>query len=314
MNIRMVYVLIALIVIGSQGFMVAQVPVHHVQDACVKIRAEAVSTFPPISQKMPPDVMHAYVVMDSLCRVGSERGIDSLLSTMAGDTLSLLMQRYYEVIDYDPILFMEYARASKTCASYQIDIPTILVKFLDAYHRVHQYEGHEELFIWTNYIYRIRVLSQSSRLDSSHKTIFRHFCANVEVLEKIKGSVLPDPSRQRYSGGDSGEAFMNILWGQDEGGQKGATIWDTARYVAVREGYLVPGNEYLVFIDALPVFLNETDVGYLLGFSGSLTKANSFAYPVQSGNVIDAEGYFGDRKEIPYDTFVKRIRAAKSSM
>jgi hypothetical protein len=224
------------------------------------------------------------------------------------------MRYYYDVIDYDPILFMEYARASSAYEEYRVGIPAILKRVLDAYSEVHEYEGSEELFIWTNYIYRVRVNSQSSTLDSTSRLITRNFCANVTVLDKIKGSILPDPSRETYSGGESGEGFMNIWWGQVEGGQPGVSIEDTSRYNAVRHEYLVPGYEYLVFIDADPIFISETEIGYLLCSSMSLKMSNSFAFPMQSGNVIDNANYFELGNEIPYSTIVQWIRSARNEM
>ncbi len=293
---------------------IAQVPVHHVEDQCGKIYADPVSTYPPLSATMPANVAYGYTLMDSLCRIGTESMIDSLLNVISSDTLSLLMKSYYDIIDYDPILFMEYARTSSDYEEYSIGIGKILNKVLDAYHQVHEYKGHEKLFTWAEYIYRVRVISQSSTLDSSMRLHIRYYCASVEVLDKIKGAVLPDPSREIYSGRKSVEGFMKIWWGQVEGGQVGAMIWDSVRYVAVREGYLVPGNEYVVFIDATPQFISDTDIGYLLKFSDALTKVNSFAYPVEHGNVIDAEGYFGTDEKIPYNDFVEWIKSARDAM
>ena len=160
----------------------AQVPVHHVEDQCGKIYADSVSTFPPLSTTMPINVVYGYILMDSLCRVGTESIIDSLLNTISSDTLSMIMKYYYDIIDYDPILLMEYARTSTVCDEYSIGIPEIMRKVLDKYHQYHEYDGHEELFTWAHFIYKIRVISQSSTVDSSNSVPIRYYCANVGVL------------------------------------------------------------------------------------------------------------------------------------
>jgi hypothetical protein len=263
---------------------------------------------------MPLNVVYGYIVLDSICKAGSQSAIDSALHAISLDSLSMAMKIYYDIIEYDPILFMEYARASRNHAGYQVDIGTIGRTFLEVYRDRHPLSQLGEALLYTNYIYRVQIVSQSSIIDTTAKLLVRYYCAKARVLDKIKGGVLPDPSREIYSGGEEGNGFINIWWGHVEGNQTGVTIVDSAEYIAVREGYLEPGSEYIVLIDAFPIYVNDTDRGYRLSYSNYLGEYDNFVFPVRSGNVIDVDQYFEIGENIPLQEFIELVRGMRSRL
>ncbi len=300
--------LVALAILFGWRESLAQLPIYFSSQECGVVEYADVLIKPPLSTFMPLNVMYSYIVLDSICKVGTLQEVQSRLNLMSNDSIRLAMRYYYDVLDYDPILFHKYAMATIGDPNYPCSVPSFISTLFDLYQESADAGPKDNLLIWTSYIYHIRVRSQVARDDSNKHTKMRKFCARADVLNKLKGTVLPDPSRME----DGGTEQITLWWGTEvPSWNNGIYIVDSTAAFNVAEGFLIPEHEYIVFVLAEPTHLNgsENSQGYLLSGTYDSNELGTWVLPVINGMVIDDDGYFGIGTEIEVQTFKEFVRS-----
>ncbi len=263
---------------------------------------------PPLSTHMPYDVMHPYIVLDSICKAHTLQEVQERLQVMSNDSIRIAMQYYYDILDYDPILFHKYAMATMSDSNYKCNVPDFVSAVFTKYQGFAVSGMKDNLLLWTSYIYYIRVRSQIAREDSNVYTKYRKFCARADVLNKIKGTVLPDPSRMDVGGTEQ----ITLWWGTEIPSlNNGIYIVDSTAAFNVAEGLLIPGNEYIVFVLAEPTHLYGPDdsFAYLLSGSYDSNELGTWVLSVRNGKIIDKNEYFGIGAEIEVPVFKEYVRS-----
>jgi hypothetical protein len=286
----------------------AQLPIYFSSQDCGMVEYAEVLVKPPLSTYMPKNVMHPYIVLDSICKVYSLQEVQARLQVMSSDSIRIAMQYYYDVLDYDPILFHKYAMATMGDSNYQCNVPDFVKAVFTKYQGIAVSEMKDNLLLWTSYIYHIRVRSQVAREDSNRFTRMRKFCARAEVMNKLKGTVLPDPSRMDIGGVEQ----ITLWWGTEiPSWNNGIYIVDSIAAFNVAEGFLIPDNEYIVFVLAEPTHLYGPDdsFGYLLSGAYDSNELGTWVLPVRNGKMIDKNEYFGIGAEIEVPVFKEYVRS-----
>jgi hypothetical protein len=306
--VRIVVVYIILTLYSHMAY--AQVDIFLDPYDCGTVESASIIAAPPISLYMPTEVIYGYIVIDSVCKSASKEEIIQRLSNMAFDSIQIAMKCYYDMINYDPILFNEYAVYTSGSSNYLADVMTVYRALLDEYSSVRPLSEKDKLILWTPYIYHVRINSQSSRVDSAGKAILGKYCANATIIDAFKGLIVPDPSRQDDVPGE----MVNLWWGRELAGSRGATISDSVLYYQHREGFLVPGHEYIVFFDALTKFTDGGNRAYLLCNSPYSTEWMTWVLPVINGDVMDEGEYFGLGTNVQIQVFKDNIQTYRENI
>jgi hypothetical protein len=170
----------------------------------------------------------------------------------------------------------------------------------------HELSTADWKMITSSYIYHVRIVSRSSRIDTSLRRITERYCSEAQVLRRFKGEVVPDT---RDCDPDA-EKIIMIKWQLDLAG-RGMAIADRDLHNSIRKNYLSPGSEYVVILDLWPSTLHTGERAYrLVMYSGGFGDgAIPTIYPVRDGMLIDEENAFSLGCEVPLDVFQSYVRS-----
>ncbi|HOJ03849.1 MAG TPA: hypothetical protein PK916_07585 [Bacteroidota bacterium] len=269
------------------------------------------STTPPpyLNVSMPPEVMDAYIVADTLRKSFGLHQIDSIANRLSADSIAIAFRSMLAAQDYNPILFQHAIGHSRIIGSPGYLTPLIsIVKAIERnyFQRVLQANRYDSIRNTSSGgIYHVRVRHQEHRVDSVaelHPSFIPYvdaYYAELEVLTPIFGTTIPftciDPVTElRY-------ACMKTSW------HRYPRMWEPrvnsdSAYQQVGPGRLIPDNEYIVFIETWALYVAPGGwIVYELPPEKALT--------VENGTVLDPENYCGLGVAVELQHFIDTLRA-----
>lgn len=269
------------------------------------------STTPPpyLNVSMPPEVMEAYIVADTLRKSFGLHQIDSIANRLSADSIAIAFRSMLAAQDYNPILFQHAIFHPGTIGS-----PRYITSFISVVKAIER-KYFQRVLPANRYdsirgtssggIYHVRVRHQEHRVDSVaeyHPSIIPYvdaYYAELEVLSPIFGTTIPftciDPVTElQYP-------CMKTAWIRYPLDWEPRVNSDSA-YQQVGPGLLIPGNEYIVFIETWA--MHFASGGWLL-YELPPVKALT----VENGTVFDPENYCGLGVAVELQHFIDTLRA-----
>ena len=141
---------------------------------------------------MPLDVMVGYIVLDSICKHTTSAELFEFLDHQSfNDTIKMIRKIYYNMLDYNPFLLLAVTRNYDTAFSiFPYQVISTLKQILGAKSPPTGFKyGYPVLT--AGIIAHIRVINTVPILDTSAHFAKNEIVVNCEVIDTIKGRVLP---------------------------------------------------------------------------------------------------------------------------
>ncbi len=195
-----------------------------------QIKSPILTSLPPLQTNMPLDVLVAYIGADSIARTATPRQMNGIVDSMfsLNDTLKQFGKYLYQVVDWNPVLFMQYqletqyrrkgipndtlhfvdenGNPTDTAAGalpdlYRIGltfaIPAMRSKYVKYAPSGMTKEAARALLV-ADYVLRVRVDSvDSCRNYQTPESTALRFSAYATVLDTLKGKVFPNLCQNR---------------------------------------------------------------------------------------------------------------------
>ncbi len=254
---------------------------------------------PPVDvEDMPQYVKDAYLRFDNLSQTTNHKEFQKFLDSQNGftDSLRKIMADFYNIIDYDPILFMFYLWSNKA-RTYSFPPGSSYFPLIYAVKGKSTTPFLDYALLDNDYIFQVKVLDKF--ITDNHYII-----VTSEILDTIKGKIIPNCKDITYNDTSSfketlprkkiakpGECFQFNMQNQQD------DIYGNV--------YAYPFDEYIVFCSVYgicggPGHVDTSDVFTYYGtferyYLNNYYKQN-FHYdllPVSNGKVIDPSNTWG---------------------
>ncbi|MFH1050660.1 MAG: hypothetical protein V1779_06990 [bacterium] len=208
-----------------------------------QVQYPIIRNIPPLSTNMPYDIMIGYIYFDSLMKYPDVRQVDSLIFTWQtmNDTLSYALKYLYMLIDYNPIIFSQYAietrmnrkTTNELMWKHSYDSSFVLQEFgrytenvreivISLCNRVYKLtkngiinQNYTKDAFWaaveSDYILKIKVLNIDSALDINSSYGDKRYNVTAEVLDTIKGKVFKSIDVQPTVNTVKGDKVQNSI-------------------------------------------------------------------------------------------------------
>ena len=277
---------------------------------------------PPLSTGMPFDVMIGYIYADSLFKFGNE---DSCFMTSMrlqncwiNDTLKAFAKFIYEMQDYNPIIFQQYLDESKNADLFPTGVCNELFPYLGSCLQT-RFQGGDRKIIDNifnaSYILKVRI---NAILDSGTTYMSKHthmiYKASARVLDTLKGQVFTPcsqppqslnkkPNNQPLDNDNYPDiCFEFSHWYFANDGD--ADIKDSV-ITGKKEFNLIPGQEYIVFLDISSRIIDFQNDYY------DLYTEFPFAISIVNGQIRDYDHIWGTSTWLDYPLWKVKFNQLK---
>jgi len=283
----------------------------------VKLAIPFPQVYPPINTGMPYNVMLGYIYYDSLVRyfnVHNNLRTDSLAMTIGPDTIRKALKYAYEMIDYDPIAWLQFQELFPRTSQHSSTPPSELFDVL--IHRASQVIPDKAVSAGlTNVdaILQVTVTDTSSVVDTMERDPRMGTCEGVRasIDDVIKGQNLTGCNDTQYRAKQKGVSALStpscialqyqLYWLSNI--QETFGIWNSNR-----PPWMTPGNDYIVFLKYIALG-QDTVSAYASLSPGGIYSTMCCMYPIRDGIVYDPNNDFGIGTNLSVADFKSRLRA-----
>ena len=273
---------------------------------------------PPLNTGMPYDVMIGYIGFDSLTKSLNSRQLHNYLDTLYwGDTIKYAMKFFYEMVDYDPILFYRYLVSASWPRKL---IPSTLTSsFYEKISLVSPHPLLDMVLCASSLIAHIYVNDTMTVIDPSGGWAVHSIIVTSNIIEVIKGTNIPEclnlypanferktKKNDIHSINDSCLQFNYRL----ELPLDNRTETTRANSHGMRDSSGLPwvksGKEYIVFLELLMICGDSTSLYLTLRpiYAGSCGTI----YPIENNIVYDPNDDYGFGVGKTTDEFIMALR------
>lgn len=271
------------------------------------------TTFPPLNSGMPLDVLVGYIVYDSLTRAVSYAQIEEAVQRQMtyGDTLQYAMKYWYEMADYNPLVFHQF----QNNAPLRKIIPYLVTEeLLPAIRRISASPLLDAMLCEAGIIAHVRATDRIVRTDSAAGWAKTANIITATIIDPIKGRQVPScislyaPAAAVPGGEEIVPVRAGICLQFDYRSEWSLTGNEFGREIgqADRQPWIREREEYIVFLRPDLVCRSELQDYFMLRpiSRGSM----SMMYPVIDGKVLDPNNDFGFGTGLTVEEFKGKLR------
>lgn len=286
---------------------------------------------PPVNSSMPSDIIISYLYLDSVSRhlnLGDFRNYIKSLSHIDKE-MSTFLKHYYKVVDYNPIIFRQYASETQIDQLHRYNTPVNEIEnnFSSKYRELTLDSVKYALYsmLRAEYILKVKITAIDSMRSPStmyrgDTTIYHYFQAECIVQDTIKGRVFNSSSLARQSTSEN-TTMMTFSFDDNSYPQK---YWGMSNEQATEPWYpevdtnltnykseFMPkiGQEIIVFLTHLTKLYDEHNDYYRL--SADYYSSNN-ALPIINNIVYDVNKVWSENDSMTYDKWLERYHTLKS--
>ncbi|ROL57914.1 hypothetical protein D9V84_04140 [Bacteroidetes/Chlorobi group bacterium Naka2016] len=270
---------------------------------------------PPLSTDMPLDVMIGYIALDSVAMNGRYSQLYKFMSSLTyNDTMKKMMRYWYKIVEWDPYRFESYSTYS--LFKYpKVSVNEIIWQLMLKIKQESPQPFIELTLLSPSIIAHVKVVDTTFVYDSTAAICTHRYIATCEVLDTIKGRMLPRCSEYYPRGnnlvGSIGETNclkFDYCLSWNKGRNREFNIADSSFYLFDEEGkpWIKKDMEYIVFLDVGIVC--DDSLGIYYSFSPNGGSYYHCMYPIKNGFVQDYENEFGLGTSVPVEEFKAFLR------
>ncbi|MEP7218197.1 MAG: hypothetical protein ABI876_04740 [Bacteroidota bacterium] len=161
--------------------------------AVFQIRYPIIRNIPPISTGQPFQILLDYIYLDSALRVGGGGALDKRVKawTSLNDTMTSILQGFYQMVDYNPIIFSQYLYETslnryKTAGIWGKE--ALLDKFLQVTKTMPTSRAYYSALL-AEYVLRVQVVSIDSAFQKQTPLGYKCYRVTARILDTLKGKV-----------------------------------------------------------------------------------------------------------------------------
>lgn len=284
---------------------------------------------PPINTSMPYDILLSYIYLDSASRHidrGEFRKYIDTLSHM-NDTLANTMKYYYKLVDYNPIIFRQYASETQLDQKQRYDTPVSEIEesSLWEYREFTPDSIKNALYsmLLSEYILKVKItgidsMKAPNTMWIGDTTTYRYFQAECEVQDTIKGKVFNSYSNPSL--GIDSETIQNSVnptlmtfsftkSAYTHWSPKAKEDWYPKKDTNLTNywGQFMPkvGQEMIIFLVHGNKLYDEHNDFWQLS---TIYRTSNLALPVINGEVRDVNKVWSDNESMPYSDWLLRYQ------
>ncbi len=283
----------------------------------LQINIPVIQSFPPIRPWMPYIVRLGYHYFDSLCNSSSREATDSITSTFTrGDSLVTPLKYLYQMDDYDPVTFSEWLRLTPSLSHYRTAPGYVYIDLLRQVSTMIPDTQRTAMLWGSDYIARVKITDVQNFNDSAAPEFHDEVLVSCQVLDTIKGAVLP-PNPQTFTSPTEdahATSAQNVLrfyyspsWPRKATADDTLSRWEPRLRDGFGNPWITVGQEYIFFLSIL--FLGNDSTTFVMTVEPARFKSSvSGLYPIQNGIVVDNENDFGFGANLLVPNFIAAIR------
>ncbi len=289
--------LISFLILTNQAF--SQHPPCKPEEQNLTVEFPRLTTFPMYSTGMPYDVLIGYIALDTIAYHSNKLDYYNFIERQTfNDTLQKIMRYYYEISDYNPILFAQSIRYWDSLI--QVTPLEMQKYFNEKVGKVSPTPYLDRALLEHEYILHISVTdtlyNQIPDYPGASSEIYN---ITATVLDTIKGrvfpscktlTVMPDSSYGELQEFPSScvQFLYSPAWGFWKGHSMHRIEDDNGN------AWVKKNKEYIVFINLGIVCTTPTNDYYTMSPLGLPYKSYTFLmFPIENGIVIDPGNEFG---------------------
>jgi hypothetical protein len=274
------------------------------------------TSFPPLNTGMPFDVLIGYIYLDSLRRQ-SPRSVDSFVSRLTNsDTLRNALKYLYEMDDYNPITFLQYAGGTPAPGHYKNSGARLRAMLINQATIVIP-DTNRTAMLGSDIIVHVLVTNLESKYDSSYGCAFpNQVIVTCRVIDTVKGRVLPSCVGGATSKDNNLHTLTTSncfqfcyspqehLWGNTTNLQQRPLMVDS-----LGNPWVKLNSEYLAFLDLQGVGGDSLRTYYTVCLATKYQTTQGCLYRISSGKVIDPNNDFGFGVNLSTSDYLSALRA-----
>ena len=304
---------------------------------CYRQPITPISAIPTLHSDMPLDCILGYIYFDSLCRSfsswdQSDAMLDSLVPHITSwDTMRSFMRFMYRMQEYDADLYVEFIQSARYLdTSYRLMPGAFELRFIEQMRSVLGYYNKLAYLTIAPVILHIKVIDTTASYDSLCPVPvwpLPRKCVSAIVLDTIKGIHLRSGTTIAFKQVIKRDKPLSMLSWINIAYTPTSAKPSAGGDVSIGQPFdstglapfqcdscfgwnaLIPGNEYIVFLDDGFLDYNGTNSFYeYVPYNGFNSEGGIF--PVDSsGNVLSSDNYFGYGPLVPLSTFETDLQA-----
>lgn len=150
---------------------------------------EKLESSPPLSVYMPFDVLVGYIALDTISHnVYKDEFVEFLNNQTYNDTIKYMMKHFYQLVDYDPILWIQTCNFNDAYTVWPSDME---YEIKESIIKVSDDKFADVALFRSHIIVHIRVTDTLSRITPSAGIYKTAAIVTCEILDTIKGLVIP---------------------------------------------------------------------------------------------------------------------------
>lgn len=264
--------------------------------------------YPPINSGMPYETIIGYIVSDSVCKTFRADTLNSFIQKLTfNDTLKYFMKYYYWMVDYNPLVFLQY-----TINSPQNYLKPRFIEE-DLNHQIWKSTKSVALDLISESYYILHVyVSDTINVENVNWTGYG--CKNMtvvssQVIDTLKGKVIP-----MLESGTNNIAAKNSPKLQTTGNIfifNFCNQWERINQVELNDGngnaWLLPNFEYILFLKPR-IICNDSTNSYISMYPIGNHSQSFGMYRIQDGLVHDIGNDFGLGEYVPVAIFKQNLQ------
>ncbi len=259
------------------------------------------TSYPPFQTDMPLNVLIGYVGFDSLARHADKDAVNKTLRNLTySDTAKYAAKYLYEIVDYNPVKFFQWAYTSPQTGMYKNAPANVRKRFAARLDSIAPKSLNAIPLLMSDVIAHIKVTSVMSSVDQTASLAKSAQLVTSYILDTIKGRKVPDcitssfkssgdPNLERASGGCL-QFDYRLEWPRFNHSSR-LSYEDSTLLDGQRTPWVKTNTEYIVFL-----------------MFGNLQRDDTYNYATMTpvvgwGTTVCMYPVIGGRVYDPYDDF-----------
>ncbi len=311
---KKIYLLLA-IILATVVNLNAQQPPCYPQYNGLTFKLSNLDYVPPITLSMPYDVILGYLALDTLRRYANPDDIKAFFKRQSyNDTMRYIMKHYYKMVDFDPIKYKLTLYYPEMRYIFPVDIDIMV---LDNIERVSPYPLLDGMLFRSHIISHILVTDTIRRIDTSSQFYPTSIIVTAQVIDTIKGKVIPHCNDYiNYGTDDKNNKNKSLSHLSDNCIQfqyrleweRGSEYSGLNMLDSLGNPWIKKDQEYIVFLE-VGIHCSDSINSYLDLTPFVKWSLTCTMYPIINGLVYDPGNEFGFGTNLSINEFKSLLRS-----
>lgn len=293
-------------------------------------KSEIPNQFCELNTEMPLEIKLSYFALDSVCSKVEYNNWEQFLDNQVtlNDTMKIMMKYFYNLVDYNPILF--YNNISYIFQDFSIHPLSVYLDFRKKLTEVSPSPMLDEAILFSHYILKVHIIETVSMVDLNSIRGVTLKSVKCEITDLIKGKIAPKTnfiqpiidevnlseiilldSSQVLEDGSIIEFAYSPDWTLGESSdfeiRDTSSINSNGIIDSLGNSWIMPNNDYIVFLENIG-YCGDSKFRYISIRPIGLESLTYTMYPIKSDGTVYNPGNDFGFGNLNYSQFILAIK------